>query len=327
MFKTRLKSTVAAIALLASLGSANAMTFSQQPVASPDLDVFAQGEIVDGDAARLATFLRTLPATGGTTYLDLNSPGGDVGEAFEMAKVIANSRASTVIHSGGSCASACFWMFAAGQRLWMSNNARLGVHSPSDARTGTETSEGTVDLARLSHKLGIPDSIVVAMINTPPDDMTWLTPNQLAEMGVTVIPDRVTAMASPPAPSYTPAPASLPAPAPAYAPAPAVPHAASADPTQAFMEGANERRAYEAWFASLAEGSQFKQGALYWASMRSTKNAAVGCVGPGYTGTADQQQWVAGCQNAKAILAPSDYRRLTNPAYRAGWNSIPDTPA
>jgi len=59
--------------------------------------------------------------------------------------------------------------------------------------------------------------------------------------------------------------------------------------------------------------------------VRSTKTAVIGCVGPGYTDTAEQREWAAGCLNAKAKRDPIDYRRLTNDYYRDVWNSVPDT--
>jgi serine/threonine protein kinase len=103
--------------------------------------------------------------------------------------------------------------------------------------------------------------------------------------------------------------------------------AASDDPHAAFEQGLTDRQSYETWVSSLSDGSQFKTGALYWTSVRSTKKAAVGCHGPGYTGTDDQNNWASGCEAAKAKLAPSDYRRRTNPNYRNGWNSVYAAPA
>ena len=96
---------------------------------------------------------------------------------------------------------------------------------------------------------------------------------------------------------------------------------ASSDPAEAWVQGQVDRQAWEAWFASLPEG-QFKAGASWWASVRSTKQAAVGCVGPGYAGASDQKEWATGCLSAKAKLASTDYRRLANASYRGGWNSV-----
>jgi hypothetical protein len=110
-----------------------------------------------------------------------------------------------------------------------------------------------------------------------------------------------------------------------HAPTPPAPVAApqpSADPvTTAFAEGRADRQHWERWYTSLSEGD-YKAGATYWASVRSVPaKAATGCYGPGYLGTLEQQTWAEGCVAAKQTLAPMDYRRTHEPAYKAGWNS------
>ena len=98
---------------------------------------------------------------------------------------------------------------------------------------------------------------------------------------------------------------------------------ATAQPdSAAFNQGRAEREVYEDWFNSLSEGD-YKAGALYWASVRSRPEHAIGCRGAGYTGTLQQADWANGCAAAKSFLDQSDVKRLTNNSYRAGWNSIP----
>jgi hypothetical protein len=96
----------------------------------------------------------------------------------------------------------------------------------------------------------------------------------------------------------------------------------STDPTQAFNQGWTDRQAYEFWFNSLPEDN-YKQGALYWVSVRSTNQASIGCTGSGYTRTSEQADWARGCYAAKTRLDPTDYKRRQDPNYRAGWNNIP----
>src|SRR5262249_15790577 len=62
--------------------------------------------------------------------------------------------------------------------------------------------------------------------------------------------------------------------------------------------------------------------ALYWASVRSTKEAAKACFGPGYTGLPDQRDWANGCTTAKNILDATDYCRTHEPDYKDGWKAI-----
>jgi len=66
----------------------------------------------------------------------------------------------------------------------------------------------------------------------------------------------------------------------------------------------------------LPEGA-YKQGALYWASVRSTTQAAGGC-----HSSPRQDGWINGCEAAKVRLDPSDKRRHNEPDYKAGWSSV-----
>ena len=323
MFKpTLIALAFGSMLVIASQPSANAMVFGSADAGNNTLIITMQGKIEPGDTVKLNQFLKTIPATAHIGAWAMNSQGGLVNEAVQLGEIILKNGAMTVLPDNVTCASACFWLFAAGQSRMMVSTAQLGVHGTKDER-GREAPESTVDSARFAKQIGIPDSVIVAMVTTPPNEITWLSPRQLTEMGVKIVPpSEQTAMASPSSPTYTP-PRAAP---PTYAPAPVSPPTpAPVDPTQAFDEGQTERRAYEDWMASLPEGSQFKDGALYWASVRSTKKAAIGCVGPGYTGKPEEKEWAAGCLNAKAKLDPTDYRRLTNASYRDGWNSVPET--
>jgi hypothetical protein len=114
-----------------------------------------------------------------------------------------------------------------------------------------------------------------------------------------------------PAPSYVPAPSYTPAPAPA----------ATYDPAlQRFINGQRDRHAWESWFTGLT--GAYKQGAEYWANVRSTKEAALGCNPPLGTYTVGYTDWIDGCQEAKRLLSVVDSARL-DADYKAGWNSIP----
>lgn len=103
----------------------------------------------------------------------------------------------------------------------------------------------------------------------------------------------------------------------AYAQAPD----AISDPT-AFSQGQSYRQSWETWINSLPDGP-YKAGALWWASVRSTKQASLGCTG---SGMPDQNAWSSGCQSAKALLDITDTYRHNNPSFRAGWNSVYNSP-
>src|SRR5438477_7488421 len=91
------RAAMAAAFSLAALTGANAMNFTWRD----DHIVHASGPIEQGDAAKFAA----LPKF---DILELDSPGGLVGEALAMAENIdARGGIRTVVQAGASCASAC----------------------------------------------------------------------------------------------------------------------------------------------------------------------------------------------------------------------------
>jgi DNA-binding helix-hairpin-helix protein with protein kinase domain len=82
----------------------------------------------------------------------------------------------------------------------------------------------------------------------------------------------------------------------------------------AFQRGLADRTDWEQWIATLI--GDFRRGAEWWASRRSLPNRG-SCNGPVGTG----QEFVIGCEAAKARLTPADMKRKTDPEYRRGWNN------
>ena len=116
------------------------------------------------------------------------------------------------------------------------------------------------------------------------------------------------AAAAPPPSAYRPTP---PAPA-ASRPGLATPAPANAS----FVDGQNDRRAWEVWMAGLSGPG--RDGAEWWAGVRSTQRPPTCRSVPGGS---DPVAAAAGCDQAKIRLANSDRRRRAEPEYRAGWNN------
>jgi hypothetical protein len=105
--------------LLASTPLADAMTFTRD-----HSTVRASGPIEAGDAAQFAA----LPKF---NILELDSPGGLVGEALRMAaNMDARGGIRTVVKPASSCASACAMvLFVSGETRVVYMGGRLGIHS------------------------------------------------------------------------------------------------------------------------------------------------------------------------------------------------------
>lgn len=84
-----------------------------------------------------------------------------------------------------------------------------------------------------------------------------------------------------------------------------------------FSAGVADRAVMEAWFDSLT--GSFKDGAEYWAANRSLRPPPT-CESQEATQPPDFYQ---GCLAAKSELDQVDVRRLSDPEYRAGWNTPP----
>jgi hypothetical protein len=106
--------------LLAAVAGASAMNFTWRDHQT----VYASGAIEEGDAAKLAA----LPRFG---TLELDSPGGLVGEALAMAaNMDARGGIQTIVKAGASCASACAMaLFVSGKTRIVYMGGRLGIHS------------------------------------------------------------------------------------------------------------------------------------------------------------------------------------------------------
>lgn len=150
------------------------------PYDEPLMALFVQGEIVAGDAGRMAATL-DLAERDHTDHrlraIALNSQGGIVGEALHMVELIRSRGLVTVVPEGGQCVSVCVLLFAAGSRKIASTGAFIGVHGASDD-TGYQSANAlaaTTVIAKTYADFGVPASVIGRMVVTPPGEVAWLT--------------------------------------------------------------------------------------------------------------------------------------------------------
>ena len=144
---------------------ADAMTFTW-----PDhLTVHASGPIEAGDAAQFAA----LPKF---DTLELDSPGGLVGEALRMAaNMDARGGIRAVVKPGSSCASACAMaLFVSGETRIVYMGGRLGIHSCA-MPDGTPAPECNETMAANASAHGSPWGVIEGFGKyTKPSNMLWL---------------------------------------------------------------------------------------------------------------------------------------------------------
>jgi hypothetical protein len=177
------------VALMTAHAVAHAALITSSATRKGRVIVSLDGEIVGGDADKLTTIIKS--ANAGRHFVSsirLNSPGGVIAEGVKLASIVRYGRIATVVPNGDKCASACFIVFAAGDPKYVSYGAFVGVHGASDeaGRETVEAGAATVSMARIVKDLGVPAPIIGKMVVTPPDQIVWLTPEDLRSMGTTM---------------------------------------------------------------------------------------------------------------------------------------------
>lgn len=157
--------------------------------------VYASGPIVSGDTARLRSALsRALRDPTGAKVLFLNSPGGDVQEAFAMAKLMNEIVTNTIVPPGASCASACAAIvFISGQYHWVMEGGKLGMHHCYSG-TGKLQPHCNEKIAEHAVTQAVAYGSVMAFMKyTMPNEMTWLSSSEADCFGLTRWPGEATA--------------------------------------------------------------------------------------------------------------------------------------
>ena len=114
----------------------------------------------------------------------LNSPGGSVVAALEIADIIRKTRSTVIIMSHAECASACFVILATADAKFISPDAHIGVHSVQTRGVGEDLDAlaSTAIVARLAAQYGVPNSIIGLMVRTPPEQIAWLTGEEVRSL-------------------------------------------------------------------------------------------------------------------------------------------------
>ena len=170
---------------------------------SPLKGVLIEGQIVKGDYKRFQYLALTVPPEGNVVWLA--SPGGDLAEAVKIGLLVrrlkldvqvpvSNKNIWSIMLSvsdprNNVCASACFFIYAAGVHR---SGDILGVHRPriteEDLKnlTMNEAALGQTSANDLAstylRKMGVPASIIEKMQTTKPNDIQWLNEDELKSL-------------------------------------------------------------------------------------------------------------------------------------------------
>ncbi len=148
------------------------------------------GPIEPGDAERFSAFLSGLGDL--TMSVALNSPGGAVSEAIAIGRLLRENEATTIVHSGTACLSACPYILAGGALRQVSRKGAVGMHQHYYDTPGflpaflavESIQHGQGQTMEYLLEMGILPSVMLYSLNTPPDSIYVLVEEELLETGL-----------------------------------------------------------------------------------------------------------------------------------------------
>jgi hypothetical protein len=122
-------------------------------------------------------------------WLTLDSGGGDVEAAMKAGEIARNYHVTVVVPLNASCASACVLLLAGGVERFIHGN--VGIHRPYSAAYSPSLSESeqryksiSASVERYLRAMNMPPRLMDAMNATPPDQIHWLTEDEMQEFGI-----------------------------------------------------------------------------------------------------------------------------------------------
>jgi len=150
------------------------------------------GEISEGDAEKLIEGLSHYDHISlRELVIFLDSPGGSVVESLKVAKILQARPEIVRTHVGetdtaASCASACVFLFAAGDLRYLANTGRIGVHQFYSNDTELTGSDGlsigqslSAEIVGFLESQGVSSALFEEMAYTPAEGITWVDRRQL----------------------------------------------------------------------------------------------------------------------------------------------------
>lgn len=135
------------------------------------------GEIKYGDGNKFVYIAESWRHSGNPIQIIvLSSNGGSVGAADVISRYILNYNIATMVFTNSYCYSSCFNIFISGNPRFANVKSSIGVHRMSIASQDTDSARSSsIDMSSYYKAMNIPDNIRLAMLETPPSQMYYLT--------------------------------------------------------------------------------------------------------------------------------------------------------
>lgn len=136
----------------------------------------------------------------------LNSPGGSVGDALAMGKLIRDKKLATEVEAGKYCASSCPLVFVGGVERRAGDKASIGVHQVfAMAGDVSAVRDGMNEAQRISARcqrylgdMGINLQMWVHAMETPKEKLFIFKPDELKSLNIVTAANAPVAAPTPP---------------------------------------------------------------------------------------------------------------------------------
>ncbi|MFZ6779802.1 ATP-dependent Clp protease proteolytic subunit [Undibacterium sp. Ji83W] len=139
-----------------------------------------RGTIGEGSVASFVDALKKYPQV---KTISLNSPGGRLREAQQIATLIKARQLNTYVE--GECSSACTYIFLAGHDRAATPNAHIGFHQPSfPGMDGAMLAIATDSMAKHYRAANLPEDFIRIAINTKAEGMWYPSREEMVKARV-----------------------------------------------------------------------------------------------------------------------------------------------
>ena len=147
------------------------------------------GQIQRGDGDRIITQIESSESD----TIVLHSPGGSVQDALDIGRAIRAAGKTVELRARDVCLSACPYMLAGGTERRVADGGRVGIHQhyfgentllPAFlAVQGIQ--RGQAEVMRYLSDMGVDPMVLVPGLETPPQSIYILTPEEMTEASLT----------------------------------------------------------------------------------------------------------------------------------------------
>jgi hypothetical protein len=163
-----------------------AMAIGHDPMDTVNVEAAADGRTMtlDGTLGQgsIDKLQKIFDASPVATTLVLNSDGGRAAIAEELALRIRQRHLNTFVED--HCLSACTYLFLAGIKRELAEDADLGFHQPTAEGFVSGDEELIQEMVAYYRFTGLREWFIDRIVATPPDDMWYPTRRELKEGGV-----------------------------------------------------------------------------------------------------------------------------------------------